>query len=271
VVRWGAFAGLTVLLLVLTVRLFGEDFTPSILNPERKGDVTPAALGVPFERLSIASGARHLDAFYVAAPASCSRRAAMLIFHGQGETVADWIRALKLLHGHCIASFVFDYTGHGRSSPNGTINRINHDARAAYAAFVAKTPRMRRCTFGFSMGVGPMLQAAKSFAPAPDCIVVADAFTSLRELATAHGVPRWVMKLSPDSWDNQANIASLHVPVMIVHSRADRTAPFWMGETLFSGANTPKRLVPLDGFRHSACYQKPSDSWWLPVVGFVLG
>jgi len=251
------------------LRIFGEDLTPSVLNPPQENRAAPA--GAPVEHLSIASGTRHLDAQYVAAEPACARRAAVLIYHGRGETIDEWTEAQMLLRRHCIASLVFDYTGHGRSSPHGSVRRLNEDAVSAYAAFVAKTPAVRRCTISFSMGGGPMLEAAGRFKPQPDCVVVAAAFTSLRELAVSDGAPAWLMALTPDSWNNRENIAKLRLPVLIVHSRADRANPYWMGEALYAAANPPKRFAPLKGFRHNAAYQKPGDGWWKPAIDFILG
>jgi uncharacterized protein len=263
-------AGLVVLLVAL-VRLWGEDYPSRFLNPGVQGAATPALFGLAHERLSIASGRRRLDAFYVPAPRTCAKPVAVLIYHGRGETVASWFDVQKLLYGHCIASLVFDYTGHGRSSPHGTIRRLNEDAVAAYDAFTAKTPGLRRCIFGFSMGAGPMLAATPRFAPRPDCVVVAGAFTSLRDLAVKNGVPRWLMTIAPDSWDNTRAIADLHAPVMILHSRADRGDPYWMGEALFAAANPPKCLAPLAGFRHDAAHEHPSEAWWKPAIDFIQG
>jgi len=92
-------------------------FEKNTLNPGELSQATPADFGLPFERISIPSNDRQLDAFLVRAEASCQPALALLIFHGRGETTADWIDVQKFLHRKCVSSLTFDYSGHGRSSP----------------------------------------------------------------------------------------------------------------------------------------------------------
>jgi alpha-beta hydrolase superfamily lysophospholipase len=255
----------------VAIAVFYRDYEPTILNPGPRSTATPAVLGIPFERVAIPSGGRRLDSFIVPALPSCAAPASVLLYHGVGETIADWIGAQKFLRAHCIASMVFDYSGHGMSSPHGSFRHLDEDAAAAYAAFVAKAPQGRHCVMSFSMGAGPLLDVAPRFTPAPDCVIVASAFTSLRAFAVVHGTPAWVMAMVPDDWDNEKAIAHLRAPLLIVHSRADRTNPFWMGERLYAAAPQPKHFAPLTGFRHNAPYMTPNEAWWTPAMRFIRG
>lgn len=81
------------------------------LNPGKRSEATPADVGLTYERLSIPSGNRQLDSFLVRAKDSCRPTAALLIFHGRGETIADWIRVQRYLYDRCISSIIFDYSG----------------------------------------------------------------------------------------------------------------------------------------------------------------
>lgn len=83
------------------------------------GPETPSTAGLAYERLKIPTGSRLLDAYLVEAPFTCQSRAALLIFHGVGETISQWVSVQLLLHDHCISSVVFDYSGNGDSSPRG--------------------------------------------------------------------------------------------------------------------------------------------------------
>jgi alpha-beta hydrolase superfamily lysophospholipase len=137
-------------------------------------DATPADLGIEFERVSIASGTRVLDGFLVRADAGCGKSAAVLIFHGRDETIADWIKAQRTLRKGCVSSLVFDYSGHGRSSATGTVAHLNEDSVAAYGAFLHYFPAAeRRCLLGHSMGGGPLLYAATNAPMTPDGVILA--------------------------------------------------------------------------------------------------
>jgi uncharacterized protein len=117
-----------------------RSFERKTLNPGVLSEATPADAGLAYERLSIPSQDRQLDAFLVRAAPGCARTAALLIFHGRHETVADWVKVQSTLSLGCVSSLVFDYSGHGRSSPPGTIAHLDADAVAAYRAFSNPSP-----------------------------------------------------------------------------------------------------------------------------------
>jgi alpha-beta hydrolase superfamily lysophospholipase len=246
-------------------------FERKTLNPGVRSNATPADVGLKFERPRIVSGARILDGFVVSADASCPKTAAVLIFHGRGETVADWIGVQKRLHEDCISSMVFDYSGHGRSSPPGTIDNLNADAVAATAAFLKAFPRTeRRCLLSHSMGGGPMLYAATRAGAKPDCVVIASPFTSLRDMAVRDGMPRWFAVVMPDAWDNVEMVKHLSAPMLWLHSRSDTTIPFALGEAVYNARSGPKSAVAVNGFDHNAIYAKVPQAIWSPIVAFIL-
>jgi len=235
------------------------------------GPETPATVGLAYERLKIPSGSRLLDAYLVEAVSSCRPRAALLIFHGVGETISQWVNVQRFLYDHCISSVVFDYSGNGDSSPPGTVRNLHQDATAAYAQFHTHFGATSRvCALGFSMGNAILLDAYTEFHPAPDCMIVGGAFSSAREGAVhAWGIPGWMAHGFPDQWNNVSAISRSHPPLLVVHSDADRANPLWMGERIYQAAPQPKQLVVLRGLRHNAVYSGPIEQWWAPVVTFI--
>jgi alpha-beta hydrolase superfamily lysophospholipase len=248
-----------------------KSFEAKTLNPGFRSAATPADVGVKFERLATPSGGRKLDGFLVRADASCPRTAAVLIFHGRGETIADWVGVQRRLHDSCISSIVFDYSGHGRSSPPGTIANLNADAVAAYQTFMARFPSSeRRCLLSHSMGGGPMLFAATRPGAAPDCVVVASPFASLKAMAIAGGLPRFVAVVMSDPWDNAKAAPALKAPMLWVHSQADTTIPIASGRAVFDAKTGQKAAVVLRGFNHNAIYKLEPAVIWSPVDAFIL-
>lgn len=248
-----------------------KSFEAKTLNPGFTSAATPADLGLKFERLAIASGDRKLDAFLVRAEPSCPRTAAVLIFHGRGETAADWVGVQRRLHDGCISSLVFDYSGHGRSSPPGSIANLNADAVAAYAAFMANFPATeRRCLLSHSMGGGPMLFAATRPGAAPDCVVAASPFSSLKAMAVAGGMPKFLAAVSSDPWDNAQAAARLQAPMLWLHSETDATIPIASGRAVFDAKQGGKGAVVIRGFDHNAIYKLMPAEIWTPVTTFIL-
>jgi len=239
------------------------------LNTGPNGPETPATVGLTFERLKIPSGHRALDAYLVRASSTCQPRVAVLVFHGVMETISDWVPAQKFLYDHCVSSLVFDYSGHGDSSHPGTVGHLNADAVPAYASFAAQFPNEHLCVLGHSMGNGPLLESLPSFHPLPSCVVVANAFSSLRDAGRKRGSSAILLYAIPDVWNNVKNAKRVPVPLLVVYSDADKVNPPDMGRRIFEAAPEPKQLAVLHGFSHNALYKAPTEEWWTPVLHFM--
>ena len=248
-----------------------ERLEQAMISTGANGPETPATVGLAYERLKIPSGSRFLEAYLVGAPSTCQPRVALLIFHGVGETISQWVGVQRLLHDNCISSVVFDYSGDGDSSPPGTVRNLHQDAVAAYALFhtrFAETSRV--CTLGFSMGNAVLLDAYTEFQPTPACLIVGGAFSSARDGAVhSWGIPAWMAHAFPDQWNNVAAISHSHSPLLVVHSDADHANPIWMGERIYQAAPEPKQFVILHSLPHNAAYRGPIHQWWAPVIKFL--
>lgn len=133
------------------------------LRSPRNGPETPAALGMPFERVVIPSHGRRLEGYVVHAQKEPKEERAVLIFHGAGENISDWVLPQRLLRDGGISSLVFDYSGNGDSSGIATRRNLNEDARAAYRVFLSQFPEAQSLALmGFSMGNAPMLDALRT-------------------------------------------------------------------------------------------------------------
>jgi hypothetical protein len=204
----------------------------------------------------------------VPADAKCGDAPAILIFHGLGETISRWVPAQQILHRSCVSSLVFDYTGIGNSSGVPSFEGVNGDIAAAYKFARERFVGSRLYVLGHSMGNAPMLIAAPTLSPAPDGVIVGNAFSTLRASMerTGYGWMTWMM---PDVWDNTRAIRGVHVPVLVVAGDADKVNPPAEGRALFAAANEPKSLAVMPGLKHNALHRDPTGAWWAPVFQFV--
>jgi len=245
-------------------------FEKNTLNPGEVSQATPADVDLHFDRVTIPSHSRKLDGFVVRAEPSCQSAPALLIFHGRGETVADWIGVQKFLHDRCVSSLAFDYSGHGRSSSPGTIDNINEDSVAALEAFQRLFPAtVRRCLLSHSLGGGPMLYAATHGDAKPDCVIAANPFSSLRDIAIRGGAPEQAILTLPDVWNNVEAASGLSIPLLWVHSRSDKTIPIDLGQKVYDAKPGTKVSDVIDGFDHNAIYKEMPDAIWSPIIAFA--
>lgn len=240
------------------------------LSTGPNGPETPLSAGAPFERVSIPSHSRSLDGYLVRAPADCKDPPAILIYHGFNETISYWTQAQALLWRHCVSSLVFDPSGEGDSTKPASLANLGQDAPAAWAFARAHFPAPTRLyVMGHSMGDAVMLGAEPEFSPQPAGVVVADAFSSIKDFWAAHGTSRLALAAMPDWWDNTKAVMKVHVPILVVQSDADATTPLQQGQRVYDAANQPKQIAVLHGFKHNGLRRHTSETWWAPVFAFV--
>jgi uncharacterized protein len=249
---------------------YGES---KFLSTAPNGKETPADFGIPFERFNIQSEERSLDSYIIQASSDSGSKIALLIFHGAGETISNWTRAQKILYDNGISSIVFDYSGHGNSTKPGTISNLNTDAVSAYNFFSSHFKDHKKYVLGFSLGNAPMLSSVASFQPPPSGVVVASAFSSLKELGYYHNrnncLKKMLISLIPDKWNNMESVKLNTQPLLVIHSDSDISNPLYMGESIYKSGNEPKEFYLHHNFKHNAPIYDTTGEWWKPVINFI--
>ena len=240
-------------------------------DPQPPGRAQPSDVGLRFDSLAIPSGARTLDGWWI--PAEGADSGAVLLFHGNAETLSDWLGAARLLHGHHLDVMVFDYSGYGRSTGEPSIGAVIEDGVSALRAFERLVPRgVRRTGAGLSLGCAVLMEAESRYPGAVDGVALMEPFSSGRDVAAHLGLlPAWIAPLMPDAFDNVRLAAALRVPLLVVHSRGDRRFPVAFARRIADAARGPARLEVLDGFRHADARERPDERYWAPVVAFAKG
>src|SRR5438105_743892 len=256
-------------LLLLGVRAFAlHALEHSTLHTHRQGSRTPAAAGLAYEAMQIKSGPRTLRAFFVSA--QDPRAPALLVFHGNGESISGWVPALKLLHDGGLTAMVFDYSGFGDSDGPASVENFAADGVAAWQAFRARLPPgTRACAYGLSLGSAVLLSQAAELQPPPDCVAVSGSFPSVRAaMARSHRVPAWASWLLPDLLDGERGAARLRAPLLVEHGTDDQVFPVEFARRI-QAARPGAELVIVPGMRHADPVAHPSDREWAPIVRFV--
>ncbi|AGW93650.1 MULTISPECIES: alpha/beta hydrolase [Cupriavidus] len=232
--------------------------------------IAPAAPKAIARHTTFASGKRVLHASFM--PAADPAAPALMVCHGDNECLADWLPVQTMLAAAGITSYVFDYSGYGRSSGRPSVRHLREDALTAYQHFVAATPAAkRRVVLGHSLGSGILLDVAWRFDPQPDGYVIAAGFSSARLAAVQTGrVPGWAAWLLPDPWNNAARASRLARPLLVVHSRDDAVIAPRHAERLASAARQLHALVMLDAMPHNAAILPDHIGvFWAPILCFV--
>ncbi len=231
---------------------------------------TPRDAGMRYEELVIQSGRRQLQAWWVPAAASNDTHQALLIYHGNTETIPEWMPALRYLWDRGISTFIFDYSGFGRSSGRATFPNLRADAVAARQLFEEKAGSREKYLLGLSLGSGVLLEVHTDLTPGAHGMILVAAFSSLTDIALAWRiVPAPLAYLAPRAYDNAAHIRLVSLPVLIIHSTEDQLFPTSMAEKLHEAANDPKNLVLVHGLKHNDMLEGHHAAYLAPVLDYL--
>jgi len=262
----------------------GRRAARALIAPARADSTTPQSLGVPYADLQIPSGDHTIHAWWVRAarpdtthtPAAAAAAAiaplaapAVLLFHGNGTSLAQQAGLQQVLYRAGISSLAFDYSGFGTSGGTASPEALRRDARAAFGVFTdSARSASRRVLLGTSLGAAVLLDDITDLEAGSDGVVLVGAFTSARDLAVGRGrVPQQLAWLMPDLYDNVTAIRHLTRPVLIVASVQDSVFPITGADRLYAAASEPKRLVKLEHTGHDAYLA--TDESWRPVLAFI--
>ncbi|TAN04981.1 MAG: alpha/beta hydrolase [Rhodanobacteraceae bacterium] len=232
---------------------------------------TPQTYGAPYHIVSIDSHGRSLQAWTVDAGADTP---ALLLFHGNGQTIHDFAQVQAYLFHHHVSSMSFDYSGFGASTGKPTIQNLNQDAKAAWGAFARWAGSARpKFVIGYSLGTGAVLHNVDAFVPQPLGVVVYGAFSSAKKLVQyiSPRMPVWLVTIMPDLWDNVEAAQTLREPLLVLAGMDDTNVPPSMGRriALFAEAgNSHSAFVLIPDVGHGGIVDH-IGSVWPSILAFV--
>src|SRR5580765_1676907 len=192
-------------------------------------------------KITAASG-KKISAIYLPNPAA---KFTLLVSHGNAEDLGDDRYWLDNLRHAGFNVFAYDYEGYGTSEGRATEKSVYEDEAAAYEflAVDLKTPPDRIIIFGRSVGTGPATYIAAR-RPSAGLILQSPFVSAFRVLTRIPLLPF-------DKFPNYKNIRHVHVPVLIMHSRADSVIAPWHGQKVFELANEPKQAYWVQSADHN--------------------
>ena len=206
---------------------------------------TPASLGLAYRDVPLlsADGLR-LSGWLVKASRS---RGAVLFCHGNYGNLSHQLDPIRVFHGLGFDILVFDYRGYGQSEGKPSEEGTYLDAEAAWNFLVREegVDPARLVICGRSLG-GPIAARLARQHP-PGALLLESTFTSLPQLGRRR-YPfypvRWLARYTYDTLDQ---LAGIHCPVLVAHSREDGLIPFAQGQELYAAANPPKEFLEISG------------------------
>jgi uncharacterized protein len=208
-------------------------------NPARAEIASANLPGVEETMLATADGERLVA--WVVPPRE--GKPVLLFFHGNAGNFGRPVRQTRFraLTQDGTGLFAVNYRGYGGSTGSPTEDGLAQDARAAYAAAVARFGAERLVGYGESLGTGVVLKLAAE-APLKGVILEAPYLSTAAVAQLLYPyIP--VSLVMHDQFHSDRVIGKVKAPLLVLHGQRDSVIPFSQGEALFALANPPKRFV----------------------------
>jgi len=225
---------------------FGNRLYIYFPDPTRAAPAEAGLDGVEEIEIAVADGVT-LVAWY--APAK-EDKPTILYFHGNAANAANRAPKIETIRENGFGVFYLNNRGYGGSGGRPTEENNVADAIAAHDHLTGLgVPGDRIVAYGESLGSG---QAVRLAAARPVAAVVLEApLTSTVDVARSTYFWLPLGLVITDKYDNERNIRSVRVPVLILHGEQDAVIPVEMGLRIYHAANEPKRIEVLPDGGHN--------------------
>jgi len=208
-------------------------------------EATPDQLGLAYEpvTLTTADGLK-LDGWFLPAP---EPRGVLLFLHGNAGNISHRFESLEIFLHLGFSTFIFDYRGYGRSEGRPSEQGTYLDAAAAWRYLTEQRGIAALDIVVFGRSLGGAIAAWLAAQHTPRALIVEASFTSVADMA-AQLYPFFPVRLlTRYHYPVLEHLKQVRCPVLVVHSRDDKTVPFQHGTKLFEAANEPKEFLAIRG------------------------
>lgn len=227
---------------------------------------TPESAGLPFEEvwLKTEDGVM-LSGWFV--PAEGSQRV-LLFFHGNAGNISYRMDSMAQFHRMGLNVFIIDYRGYGQSEGRPTEAGTYLDAEAAWRYLTEQRGFLPEQIIIFGRSLGGGVAAWLAAQHPPQLLILESTFTSIPDMAARQFPFLPVRQLSRLQYNTQARLAHINVPVLIIHSPADKVIPYHHGRALFEAAGRPKTFLELRG-GHNDGFLVSADTYETKIKQFI--
>jgi fermentation-respiration switch protein FrsA (DUF1100 family) len=254
--KWASRLALAAIVLFVMLRWFEHS---QVYHPTRELVVTPTAMGMLYEEVSIrASDDVSLHGWFFPGATNAPRRElAFLVCHGNGGNISHRLSQCERLGRTGAAVLIFDYRGYGRSMGNPSEEGTYRDAQAA-CAWLRQRGFAATNIISYGESLGGAVAADLAVREPVGGLVLQSTFTSVPDLGAEFFPWLPVRWLGSIRYDTLSKLPRVTVPVLVLHSRQDSLIGFQHAERNFAAIRTPKRLAELQGNHNDPVWSEPA-------------
>ncbi len=201
----------------------------------------------------------------------------MLLFHGNGEVVNDYIDTAPMYMGCGVNLAVADYRGYGFSDGSPSFGTLLEDSHVVYDGVREHLRKHgfdpRIIVFGRSLGSACAAEIGASRPPGLQGVIFESGFGDLFDIMNRLFGVGVLMGITRDKlvrWSNDTRVKQFTTPVLIIHGTEDFIIPVIQADVLYNSvpAGVFKRKVIIDGAGHNDILMW-EDQYFPPIKEFV--
>lgn len=240
-------------------------------HPDQQLYTTPGRFGLTAQELWFdAEDGSPLNGWWIPAQLSPggTARGTVIHAHGNAANISNHLPQVAWLPAAGYNLLTFDYRGFGQSKGSPSLDGVVADTRAAIAA-ARRQPGVdaqRLVVLGQSLGGATAIRAVAQDSAGVKLLIVDSAFDSYRGIA--HDAVRGssllgvLARMAGASLPGAGNdprtaIATLQVPVLILHGEQDRIVPMAHAQRLYEAAREPRTLIQVPNGQHIEALTRP--------------
>lgn len=194
----------------------------------------------------------------------------ILFFYGNGETAADYDGIAPLYNRIGVNFVVVDYRGYGGSGGSPTFSAMVSDAHVVLATIKATLTNKQFTgpifVMGRSMGRHPAFELAANASDQIDGLIIESGRPTLGQFL--HGVEESLAQCMEA--DYRAKVASINVPVLVIHGEIDTLAPLQEAVRMFDSFASPKKgMIVVPGAGHNDLLYRGLEQYFGAIHSFV--
>lgn len=199
----------------------------------------------------------------------------VLHFHGNGEIVSDYDDLAPVYHQAGTSLICVDYRGYGRSTGHPSVRALIRDAHTVLDT-VLELLRKRGHTgplavMGRSLGSAPAIELASERGHDIGGVIIESGFAQSVPLLGLFGLSLGTLGLDKVfGMDNEDKLATVHVPLLLLHAEGDVLLPPWHAErNLERASSSEKRLVIIPNTDHNTIIAFGGQLYWGAISEFL--
>ena len=244
----------TFLILLFTANIYFYLQQPRmVFFPLKDVEQTPNQWGLQYEKVNLKStNGNRISGWYI--PGKIPGRA-LLFFHGNGGNISHRRESIEIFHHLGLNVLIIDYQGYGDSEGTPGEQAMYDDGRAAFDYLVKYRKFMKENIVVFGRSLGGAVAARISAEKQPGAAILESTFASVPDVASYYFPKLSKIIFSRYRFNSLAQVAKIHCPLLVFHSKQDDVIPYQSGVKLYNAANNPRMFVELVGDHNSGFMQ----------------